>query len=103
VNINDTARLPIVQAAPKAITAEPEEAEAEALVAELADRLAGVRVLAPSRRDRDARAALREELARMVATAQQLAAHLTAAEQAAHEDETNPQFQDWLNAPGGKR
>jgi hypothetical protein len=103
MSIDNTARLPIVKAAPRAVTAEPEEAEAEALVAELADRLAGVRVLAPSRGDRDARAALREELARMVATAQQLAAHLTVVEQAARDAETDPQFQDWLNAPGGRR
>lgn len=101
MTIDDTAPLPIVQPTPPAIAAASEESEAEALVDELADRLAGVRVLAPSRADKSARDALREELARMVATAQQLDAHLTADDWAEHDARLAPQFQDWATAPGG--
>jgi hypothetical protein len=86
---DDTTELAAVAAAPLAVTASSEESEAEALVAELSARLQGVRVLAPSRADETARAALREELSRMVATAQQLDAHLAEAVRAAHDAKTD--------------
>ena len=101
MNIDDTTPLPVVRPTPQAITAASEESEAEALVAELDSRLQGVRILTPSRADKTARAALREELARMVATAQQLDGHLTETDRAEHDAEHDPQFQDWLTAPGG--
>lgn len=82
---DDTTQFAAVQAAPLAVTASSEESEAEALVAELSTRLQGVRVLAPSRADETARAALREELSRMVATALQLDAHLAEAARAARD------------------
>lgn len=82
---DDTAQLAAVAASPLAVTASSEESEAEALVATLAACLQGVRVLAPSRADDAAREALREELSRMVATAQQLDAHLAEAVRAAHD------------------
>jgi hypothetical protein len=103
MSIDDTTALPIVPTALKAITAASEESETEALIDELTDRLSGVRVLAPSRADETARAALREEIARMVATAQQLDAHLTAGDWADRDAATSPQFQDWLTAPGGTK
>jgi hypothetical protein len=81
----DTTELAAVSATPLAVTASSEESEAEALVATLAACLQGVRVLAPSRADETAREALREELSRMVATAQQLDAHLAEAGRAAHD------------------
>lgn len=99
--MNDaTFQFATVESAPLPVTASSEESEAEALVAELSTRLQGVRVLAPSRADDTARAALREELSRMVATAQQLDAHLAEADHqadAAHD----AAFADWLTAPGG--
>jgi hypothetical protein len=103
MSMDDTAPLPIVQPAPPAITAASEETEAEALVDELANRLAGVRVLTPSRGDDSARKALREELSRMVATALQFDAHLTAGDWAEHDAKTAPQFHDWATAPGGTK
>jgi hypothetical protein len=103
VSIDDTVSLPIVPPAPQAIAADSEESEAEALVDELENRLAGVRVLAPSRADESARSALREEIARMVATALQLDAHLTASDWAEHDAKTAPQFHDWATAPGGTK
>lgn len=101
MNLDETAELPAVQPVPQAITAASEESEAEALVADLADRVAGVRRLAPSRANRDACDALREELTRMVATALQLDAHLAEADRAEHDAATNTQFNDWATAPGG--
>lgn len=101
MSIDDTAPLPVVRPAPQAITAVSEESEAEALVSELTARLQGVKILAPSRADKTARDALREELARMVATAQQLDGHLTEADRAEHDAETDAQFQSWRTAPGG--
>lgn len=96
--MNDkTTELPILARTPKAITESTEEAEAEALVADLRSRVRGVRNLAPSRANEEARAALREELARMVATAQQLDAHLVDAERIAREKETAEAFADWAN------
>lgn len=103
MSIDDTTELPLAQPTPQAITAVSEESEAEALVAELDSRLQGVRILTPSRADKTARDALREELTRMVATAQQLDAHLTAGDWADRDAEKNPQFQDWLTAPGGTK
>lgn len=103
MSIDDTAALPIVQPAPQAIAASSEESETEALVAELSDRLAGVRVLAPSRADKDARTALREEIARMVATAQQLDGHLLEADRPARDAVHDAAFEDWRTAPGGTR
>lgn len=82
---DDTIQFASIESAPLAVTASSEESEAEALVAELSARLQGVRVLAPSRADDTAREALREELSRMVATAQQLDAHLAEASRAAHD------------------
>lgn len=99
---DDTTELRTVATEQAAITASSEESEAEALVSELSSRLAGVRTLAPSRADVDARVALREELARMVATAQQLDAHLAEAERVAREAETADAFTDWATAPGGE-
>jgi len=86
---DDTMQFTAVAAAPLAVTASSEESEAEALVAELSARLQGVRVLAPSRADDTARAALREELSRMVATAQQLDAHLAEGVRSARDAETD--------------
>jgi hypothetical protein len=103
VSIDDTAALLIVQPAPQAIAAASEESETEALVAELSDRLAGVRVLAPSRGDKDARIALREEIARMVATAQQLDGHLLEADRVERDAAHDAAFEDWRTAPGGTR
>lgn len=103
MSIDDTADLRTVTTEPPAITASSEESEAEALVAELASRMAGVRSLAPSRANEEAHAALREELARMVATAQQLDAHLVEADRAAREKATAAAFADWATAPGGER
>lgn len=98
---DDTTELRFVAAAPAQITAATEESEAEALVADLASRVAGIRCLIPSRADASARDALHEEIARMVATAQQLDVHLDEPLLADRDAETTRQFQDWLTAPGG--
>lgn len=82
---DDTMQFTAVCPVSAALAASSEESEAEALVATLAACLQGVRVLAPSRADETAREALREELSRMVATAQQLDAHLAEASRAAHD------------------
>jgi hypothetical protein len=103
VSIDDTVPLPIVQPTPQALTAADEESETKALVDELGQRFAGVRVLAPSRADESARKVLREELARMVATALQFDAHLSAGDWAEHDARLAPQFKDWATAPGGMK
>lgn len=97
---DETTELPHTKPTPTPITASSEESESEALVAELSARLQGVRILAPSRANTAARTALREELARMVATAQQLDAHLSEVDLIADEA-TEAAFHDWATAPGG--
>jgi hypothetical protein len=100
---DETTQLRIVAQSPAQITAATEETEAEALVADLVSRVAGIRILLPSRSDESARGALHEEIARMVATAQQLDVHLDEALLAGQDAATASQFTDWLTAPGGER
>lgn len=99
---DDTTALRFMAATPAQITASPEETEAAALVADLSDRMSGILRLIASRADESAREALHEEIARMMATAQQLDAHLAEVDLAGRDAETDSQFQDWLTAPGGE-
>jgi hypothetical protein len=97
---DDTTLLRFVAATPAQITETSEETEAAALVADLSDHLAGILRLIGSRADAGARAALHEEIVRLVADAQQLDAHLAEADRitdAGHD----AAFADWLTAPGG--
>lgn len=99
----DTVQLAAVRAEARQLTADTEETQTAALVADLGARVEGIRRLAPSRGDAGARQALLEELARLVADAQQLTGHLTEAERAARDAVHDAAFTDWLTAPGGRR
>lgn len=97
----NTTELRFVAAAPAQIAASTEESEVEALLADIDDRVSGIRRLVASRGDADARAALVDELSRLVADAQQFTAHLVEPDMAAKDAATAAQFTDWLTAPGG--
>lgn len=99
--MSDTTELRFVAPAPLAVTTSTEESEVEALLADIDDRVSGIRRLVASRGDDAARAALLEELSRLVADAQQFTAHLAEPDLAARDAETETQFTDWLTAPGG--
>lgn len=98
---DDTTILRFIAAEPLPITESTEESEVEALLADIDDRVSGLRRLVASRGDAAARAALLEELGRLVADAQQFTAHLSEPDLAARDSETDTQFTDWLTAPGG--
>jgi len=98
---DDTTILSFVAPAPLAITESTEETEVEALLADIDDRVSGLRRLVASRGDDSARAALLEELGRLVADAQQFAAHLAEVELAAKDAVKDAPFAGWLTAPGG--
>jgi hypothetical protein len=76
---DDTTQLAAVKAAPLAVTETTEESEVEALMADISDRVEGLRRLIGSRADAAARDALGEEIGRLVADALQLDAHLSEA------------------------